>query len=224
VSRALVLPASLGTDRRLWEEQLEAFSRSFQVLLYEHRGRTTVAEVARDALAWLDGQGVERASWCGLSLGGMTGMWIAANAPERLDRLVLACTAARVPSPEAYRGRAAVVRDRGLEPVEDAVVARWFTPSAPPDLSRRFREILLATDPEEYARCCEALAVWDFRDELHRVAVPTLVIAGAAESTDLLAARIPGSRLVTIEGAGHLANVERPAEFAAAALDHLEGR
>jgi 3-oxoadipate enol-lactonase len=228
VKPVLVLPASLGTDRTLWDAQLEAFSRSFRVVRYEFAGRATIADLAGDALALLDEDGVERASWCGLSLGGMVGMWLAANAPARIDRLVLACTAARVPSPEAYSERALLVREHGIEPVADVAVSRWFTSSAPPELRRRFRERLVATDVEAYARLCEAVAAWDFRDALPRVAAPTLVLAGAADEatpaavTGLLAERIPGARHQVLEGAPHLANVECPAAFTAAALAHLE--
>jgi 3-oxoadipate enol-lactonase len=224
----LVLPSSLGTDRTLWDAQLDAFSRSFHVVRYELPGRATMAELGRDALALLDGEGIERASWCGLSLGGMVGMWLGANAPDRLDRLVLACTAARMPAPEAYRERAVLVRAQGLEPVADAVVSRWFTPSAPPELPRRFRAVLVATDAEAYALCCEALAGWDFRDELPRVAAPTLVLAGSADqatpadASALLADRIPGARHEGLDGAPQRANVEPPAEFTAAARTHLE--
>jgi 3-oxoadipate enol-lactonase len=228
LSRVLLLPSSLGTDRTLWDAQLDTVSRSVRVIRYELPGRSTMAELGQDAIRLLDAEGVERASWCGVSLGGMVGMWLGANAPERLDRLVLACTAARMPTPEIYRQRAPLVRERGLEPIADAVVARWFTAAVPPELPQRFRKVLVTTDAEAYARCCEALALWDFRDELPRVAVPTLVLAGSAdeatpaEATDLLAARIPGARHAVLEGAPHLANVERPAEFTAAALVHLE--
>jgi 3-oxoadipate enol-lactonase len=229
VTRVLVLPTSLGTDRTLWDPQLEEFSRSFRVVLHEHRGRSTVEELGRDALALLDEQGIERASWCGISLGGIVGMWLAVNAPERLERLVLACTAARMPAPDAYLDRAAAVREHGLEPVADAIVARWFTPTAPPELTRRFRAVLVAGDAEDYARCCEALGAWDFRAELPRVAAPTLVLAGSEDEatpaavTELLSELIPGARHEVLDGAAHLANLERPAEFAAAALAHLEG-
>lgn len=233
----LVLASSLGTDRSLWEPQLDAFSRSFRVLRYEHPGHGaspapagpySLERLARAVLGLLDGLGIERASWCGISLGGMVGMWLGANAPERLHRLVLACTAARMGAPDAYRERAALVREQGLEPVADGVVARWFTPAVPPELPRRFRATLVATAPQGYAGCCDALAEWDFRGDLPRVAPPTLVLAGAEdeatpeEDTRLLAERIPGARRETIDGAAHLANVERPAEFAAAALAHLE--
>lgn len=231
----LVLPCSLGTSRELWDPG--SYTRHFRVLRYEHRGHGesetppgpyTMEELAGDALALLDELGVERASWIGLSLGGMVAMWIAACAPERLERLVLACTSARVPSPEAYGERADLVRARGVEPVADAVVSRWFTPDAPDALRMRFRAVLVATPSEGYAGCCEALARWDFRERLADITVPTLVVAGAedeatpAADTDLLVERIPGARSTVLEGAAHLANLERPAEFADAALAHLE--
>jgi 3-oxoadipate enol-lactonase len=233
----VVLPCSLGTSRELWDASL--YTDRFRVLRYEHRGHGesdvppgpySMEELARDALGLLDELGVERVSWLGVSLGGMVGMWLAANAPERLDRIVLACTSARMPAPDAYRERAASVRERGLEPIADAVVERWFAPEAPEELPARFRAILVATPAEGYAGCCEALAAWDFRGELPRVAVPTLVIAGErdeatpAADTQLLADSIPGARLAVIRDAAHLANLERPREFAAAARSHLEDR
>jgi len=207
------------------------------VLRYEHRGHGesetppgpyTVEELAGDALALLDELGVERASWIGLSLGGMVAMWIAACAPERLERLVLACTSARVPSPQAYAERAGIVREKGLEPVADAVVSRWFTSAAPDALRAHFRAILVATPAEGYAACCDALADWDFRERLDDVAAPTLVLAGAedgstpASDTALLVRRIRGARSTVLDGAAHLANVEQPAAFAEAALAHLK--
>lgn len=233
----LVLPCSLGTSRELWDPRL--FADRFRVLRYEHRGHGesdvprgpySMEALARDALDLLDELGIERACWIGVSLGGMVGMWLAANAGERLDRLVLACTSARIPSPDAYRERAAVVREQGLEPVADAIVSRWFTPGAPLELPRRFRAILVATPVEGYAGCCEALAGWDFRPELSRISVATLVIAGEhdestpAADTRLLADTIPGARLTTIRDAAHLANLERPQEFASVARSHLEAR
>jgi 3-oxoadipate enol-lactonase len=235
----LVLPCSLGTNRELWEPQLETFTRSFRVLRYEHRGHGSssvppgpysMEELAWDALALLDELGVARVSWCGLSLGGMIGMWLGAHAPERLASLVLACTSAHLPEPEAYTERAALVRERGLEPIADSVVSRWLTPGAPNELRARFRAILASTPAEGYAGGCEAIAAWDFRDELPRVAVPTLVLRGSedeatpAADTALLAERIPGARLLELEAAAHLANLERPGEFAAAVLSHMEAQ
>jgi 3-oxoadipate enol-lactonase len=231
----LVLPCSLGTSRELWDPA--PYTQRFRVLRYEHRGHGeseaptgpyTMEQLAEDALALLDNLDVERASWIGLSLGGMVAMWIAACAPERIERLVLACTTARVRSPRMYAERADTVREQGIEPVADAVVSRWFTGAAPETLRARFRAILVATSAEGYAGCCDALAGWDFRDRLVEVAAPTLVLAGAEDEssptadTDLLAARIPGARGMVLEGAAHLANLERPEAFADAALAHLE--
>jgi 3-oxoadipate enol-lactonase len=231
----LVLPCSLGTSRELWDPA--PYTQHFRVLRYEHRGHGEsetppgpyeMEELATDALALLDELGVERASWIGLSLGGMVAMWIAASAPERLDRLVLACTSARVPAPQVYAERAGIVREQGVEPVADAVVSRWFTAAAPDALRARFRAVLVATPAEGYAGCCEALARWDFRERLTEIAAPTLVLAGVedeatpAADTDLLVQRIPDARRIVLDGAAHLANLERPAAFAGAALAHLE--
>jgi 3-oxoadipate enol-lactonase len=235
----LVLPSSLGTTRELWEPQMAAFERNFRVLRYEHRGHGAspsppgpyaMSDLGEDALELLDELGIERAVWCGISLGGMVGMWLAVNAPERLSGLVLACTSAHVAAPEVYRQRAALVRERGLEPVAAAVVARWFTVATfheRPELPERFRAIVVAQAVEGYAGCCEALAGWDFRDELASVSVPTLVVAGSADEatpapeTDMLAERIPGAKRVVLDGAAHLANVERPDAFLDAVLPHL---
>jgi 3-oxoadipate enol-lactonase len=235
----LVLPSSLGTTRELWEPQVGTFARSFRLLRYEHRGHGdspvppgpySMSELAADAIALLDELGLDRVSWCGLSLGGMVGMWLGAHAPDRLVRLVLACTSARVGAPDVYRERAAFVREQGIEPVADAIVGKWFTVSTfneRPELPERFRKIVVSQPVEGYAGCCEALAGWDFRDELAAVAAPVLVLAAAhdeatpASDTALLAGRIPAARLVTLQGAAHLANLERPGEFADAVLSHL---
>jgi 3-oxoadipate enol-lactonase len=236
----LVLPCSLGTTTALWEPQLASLGRSHRLLRYDHRGHGgspvppgpyAMEDLGRDALDLLDELGLVRVSWCGLSLGGMVGMWVAGTAPERIDRLVLACTAARMPAPEAFRERAAQVRAEGLEPIADGVVARWLTGETArtrPDVVRRFRELLVATPVEGYAACCDALADWDFVDRLAAIEAPTLVVAGSedrstpAEQTQELADGIPDASLATIPGAAHLANVERPDAFADAVLVHLE--
>jgi len=235
----LVLPSSLGTTRELWESQIDAFEQDFRVLRYEHRGHGgspvppgpySMSDLGADAIELLDGLGVDRAVWCGVSLGGMVGMWLAVHAPERLSGLVLACTSAHVASPDVYRQRAALVRERGIEAVAAAIVARWFTVTTfheRPELPERFRAIVIAQPVEGYAGCCEALAGWDFREELRSISVPTLVVAGSedeatpAPETDLIAERIPGARRVVLDGAAHLANVERPDAFLDVVLPHL---
>jgi 3-oxoadipate enol-lactonase len=169
----------------------------------------------------------ERVSICGLSLGGATAMWAAANAPARVDRLVLACTAARFGEPGPWLERAAIVREHGLEPIADDIVGRWFTPAAPGEVVARFRELLVDTPRDEYAACCEALAHWDFRDRLGEIRAPTLVIAAAEDSAtprehaELLANGIPDAKLVVLPAAAHLANVEQAEAFSTLVSEHL---
>ncbi|MGZ4351907.1 MAG: alpha/beta fold hydrolase [Gaiellaceae bacterium] len=218
----------------MWEPQLPTLG-GFDVIALDHpgHGRAPVptgpidlADLGRGVLAALDERGIERASYCGLSLGGGVGMWLAANASERVDRLVLACTRATFGDPQGWDDRAATVRARGLEAIADAVLERWFTPGFPD--RARWRAMMTSIDPEGYARCCEVLRDADLREQIRRIEAPTLVIAGAedpsisAEEVDLPVSRIPGARLVTIDGAAHIANVEQPEAFTAALLSHLE--
>jgi 3-oxoadipate enol-lactonase len=187
---------------------------------------TEIDAVARSVLAVLDELGIERASFCGLSLGAAVGLRLATLAPERLERLVLCCTAARFGPAQRWIDRAAIVRREGLEPIADALMRLWFTPAADPALVARHRAMLVSTPPEGYARCCEALRDLDLRATLPSVRAPTLVLVGAAdpvvpwEETERLLG-IRGSRLVEVDGAAHLANAERPVAFERAVLDFL---
>jgi 3-oxoadipate enol-lactonase len=223
----LVLPSSLGTTTELWDRNVDHWSETFRLLRYDQRGRTSVEELGNDLLEALDGCGAERVSVCGVSLGGAAAMWAAANAPDRIDRLVLACTSARFGEPEPWLERAALVRESGLEQIADSIVARWFTREAPRDLVARFRRLLIATPRESYAACCEALARWDFRERLGAIEAPTLVIAGDEDHAaplghaELLAARVPDAKLTVLPGAAHLANVEQPQAFSKVVLEHL---
>ena len=236
---ALVLANSLGTGQHLWSRQLPELTERFRVLTYDHPGHgaselpeepCTVESFAHGLLELLDALALERVSFCGTSLGGMVGIALALEAPERVERLVLSCTSAYVGPPDGWAGRARIVRTDGMEAIADSVVVRWFTPELPreePETVARFRAMLLATPPEGYARCCEALAAWDARERISEISVPTLVVAGAedpatpVEHAELLASRIPGARLQVLERAAHLANVERADEFTKAVFDHL---
>jgi 3-oxoadipate enol-lactonase len=225
--RHLVLPSSLGTTAGLWDANASRWAAGLRPLPYTQQGRRSIAELGADLLALADEYRLERFSVCGLSMGGATAIWVAANAPERVERLVLACTSARFGEAESWLERAATVRARGLEGIADSVVARWFTSAMPAEVVARFRRVLVEMPADDYARCCEALADWDFRDRLSEIAVPTLVIAGAEdpatpfEHAELLAARIKDAKLVVLPGAAHLANVEQPEAFSRAVSDHL---
>lgn len=223
----LVLPSSLGTTTELWDPNVAYWSGTFRLVRYNQHGRDSVDELGRDLVQLLDDRGLDHVSLCGLSLGGATAMWVAANAPQRVDRLVLACTSARFGEPKPWLERAALVRDRGLEPIADAIVARWFTLAADPKVVARFRQMLVDAPREDYAACCEALARWDFRARLADIRTPTLVLAGAEdqstplEQTELLAHGIPDAQFVVLSAAAHLANVERADAFSELVTRHL---
>jgi 3-oxoadipate enol-lactonase len=235
---ALVLSPSLGTSLELWEPQLPALAAVFKVVRYDPRGHGrspvppgpyTLDDLGGDVLELLDDLELERSSFCGLSIGGMVGMWLAAEAPERIDRLVLCCTAPALPPREQWLERAATVRTHGVRAISEAVVARWFTPAAPPELVSRFEEMLVSTPAEGYAACCEALAELDLHDRLDAIEAPTLVLTGAEDPVAppaagaTLAASIGGARHVAIAGAAHIANAEQPEAFTRHVLDHLSG-
>ena len=212
----LLLASSLGTTHAMWEPQVSALSKHFRLVRCDRRGhghspaaagRQTLDDLGRDLV------------------------WLGVNAPGRVDRLVLCCTAPAFPPREGWIDRAAIVRAEGLGAIADAVLGRWF--SAPfhdthPGVVSGFREMLVSTPREGYAGCCEVLADADLTVRLGEIAAPTLVLTGSEDPTvppatgDALAASILGAEHVVLEGAAHLANVERPEAFAAALLRHLQ--
>ena len=231
----VVFSNPIGTSLELWDRQAAALASRFQVLRYDHRGQGgsevppgpySLGTLAGDLTALLDELGIARASLVGLSLGGAVGMQLAVASPERLDRLVLACTSARFGPRESWLQRAGTVRRDGIAALVDPVLARWFTAGAPAEDVARCRAMLEATPAEGYAACCEALAGWDFRAQLGDVRAPTLVVAGAQDPATPVEhaeeiARGTGAPLIVIDDAAHLANVEQPEAFNSALVRHL---
>ena len=235
----LVLGSSLGTTWELWDAQLPSLVEDFRVVRYDHPGHgrspipdasLTIESLAEGVVELIDALDLERVSFCGLSLGGMVGMALALRAPERVDRLVLCCTAAHLGPVEGWYERAEVVRARGTSAIAGAVLGRWFTQrfrEESPVTIARFREMLEGTPAEGYAACCEAIARWDARSDVSAIRAPTLVISGdddvAAPPQDgaFLAGSISGAELTVIPHCAHLANVEQPALFTRALLGHL---
>jgi 3-oxoadipate enol-lactonase len=229
-SPALVFTGSLGTDLTMWRTQADVLKPHFCTLRYDIRGHGrspvppgpySMDDLGSDLLALLDRLEIERASLCGLSIGGMISMWVAAHAPERVDRLVLCCTSARLGPSESWHERAAIVRADGVEAVADAVLGRWFTAGfrdAHPEVIDAMRQTLAATPREGYAGCCEAIAGMDLTGDLPSITAPTLVLAGEHDPSTppehgrRIAELIPGARFELVRGAAHLASVERPEE------------
>jgi 3-oxoadipate enol-lactonase len=225
----VVFGNSLGTALAMWEPQVQALAGRFRVVTFDQRGHGAspvppgpyaMSELGADVVGLLDQLSIERASYVGLSIGGMAGIWLAANAPERLERLVLMCTSAYAPPASRWHERAAAVRAAGTtETIADAVVERWFTPAwaaAHPQEIAAHRAMIAATDPDGYCGCCEAIAAMDLRQELLRVSVPTLVVSAAddlalpTEHQRLIADAIPGARFELVADAAHIASAQQP--------------
>lgn len=236
----LVLGSSLGTNHAVWSRQEPAFSEHFRILSFELPGHggfgyswdaiTSFDELGELVLETLDQAGIERAAYCGVSLGGMLGMWLAANAPDLIETLGLVCTSAYLPPPEGWWARGGLVKYSGMEPVVEASLGRWFTPEfaeRSPEVVAEFAAGLRRVDPAGYAWCCLAIADMDLRADLAAIEAPTLVISGGRDPSTppehgaFIADNIPGARLLVVEDAAHLANVSSPEVVTAALLEHL---
>ncbi|HZL55059.1 MAG TPA: 3-oxoadipate enol-lactonase [Solirubrobacteraceae bacterium] len=237
----LVLGSSLGTTLSMWDPELEALGRRHRLLRFDHRGHGgspappgpwEIADLGRDVLELLDSLGLARVSYAGVSLGGMVGMWLAANAPERIERLVIVCSSAHLPPAQAWAQRAeAVIAAGSVGAVSATVLERWFTPAFAkerPEVMSWMDAMLRACPPVGYAGCCGVIERLDLRDQLSAITAPTLVIAAAEdpstppEHSELIAAAIPAAALEVLEHGAHLVAVERPDEVSALIDRHLE--
>lgn len=227
---ALLLSNSLGTTHELWQPQLDALSSLFRVIRYDTRGHGasdapagayTIDTLGLDALAILDAAAARTAHICGLSLGGLTGMWLSVHAPERVGSLVLASTAARIGNALLWQERIELVGTSGVASLAEAAMGRWFTNNfrkTHPDIVARYHQMLATSPAEGYAACCAALRDADLRTEIGTIAAPTLVIAGTHDpvtppaDAEAIRSRIRGAR-VSLLDAAHIANVEQADAF-----------
>ncbi len=236
----LVLSNSLGAALDMWEPQVAVFSREFRVLRYDTRGHGgsavppgpyTIDQLGTDVVGLLDTLGIARAHFCGLSMGGATGMWLAVHVATRIDRLVLCNTTPWLGPPEAMDARIATIRREGMTALVDAIIQRWFAADA---ITRqavtveRIRQTLLQTPLGGYIGCCEALRDMDQRADLARITAPTLVIAGKFDPAPTPAAArewastIPQARCLELPTA-HLSNIGAAGEFNQQVLNFLLG-
>jgi 3-oxoadipate enol-lactonase len=234
----LVLSNSIAATLSMWEPQMEALSRSYRVLRYDTRGHGqsdvpegaySIDDLGGDVIGLLDMLGIGRVHFCGLSLGGMTGMWLAQNHPQRLDKLVLSNCVPHIGNPDIWNPRIAAVLQDGMQQAGATQASRWFKPDFQAEYPQRYRELeqeAMDTPAKGYAGCCAVLRDADLSRRLDDIASPTLVIGGAhdlptppAKVKDL-AQRIPGAKYVEVDG-GHLANVDASQAYTAAVLEFL---
>jgi 3-oxoadipate enol-lactonase len=234
----LVLSNSLGTNLSMWDPQIPPLAAQFRVMRYDTRGHGqssvtagpySITQLGRDVVGLLDGLGIEHAHFCGLSMGGVIGMWLGVYAPERINRLALCNTAAKIGSPETWNPRIEMVRTKGMAAVAETQAQRWFTPAfiaKAPDVIATTRQMIASTSSEGYAANCGAIRDSDQRETVSRIQARTLVIGGLHDpvisTADIryLVDTIPGAKLVELD-ASHLSNVEAPVEFTKTLVNFL---
>lgn len=234
----LVMSSALGTSMEMWDAQHPLGDR-YCLLVYDHRGLGaspappgpySVEDLGNDLITLLDKLGVASVAFCGLSLGGLVGLWVAAHHPERISRLVVMSALSRLQPASRYTDRAAAVRAGGIAPIAASVVARWLTQrfaEEHPATLQRFVDGLAGMDAEGYASCCDAVAACDLRTAIHRIDARTLLIAGAedpfvpAASAVMFGASFRDAIVAVVPDAAHLVNVEQPAMVNRLVLDHL---
>jgi 3-oxoadipate enol-lactonase len=226
----LLLSNSLSSDMSMWDDQVPHWAQNFKVVRYDQRGHGqsaappgpyTMDRLGRDAVAVLDHLGIERAHFCGLSMGGMVGMWLLTYAPERIGRAVLSNTSAHMGPVDLWNGRIALAREGGMEATVEPTVKRWF-PAAfhaqAPATIERMRKMILRTPVAGYIGSCEAIRDMDQRESIRSIRNPTLVIIGAndpattPEAGRAIHGAIPGAAMTVLDAA-HISNVEQPAAF-----------
>jgi 3-oxoadipate enol-lactonase len=234
----IMLCNSLGTTHAMWDAQVKPFARHFRVVRYDRRGHGksgttpgpyTVDMLGRDALAIMDALGVDKVNWCGLSLGGMVGQWLGANAPERIERLVLANTHYYFPDKPYWTARIRTIAEQGLAAIVGAILERWFTKDfreREPEVIARMTEEFVATPLAGYVACCEAVRDMDHRDLLAKIKAPTLVITGRydqvtpMDAAEYIRSHIPRANLTLLDAA-HISAVEQADDFTAEVLGFL---
>jgi 3-oxoadipate enol-lactonase len=228
----IALSNSLGANFSMWDSQAVELEKKFRVLRYDTRGHGqssvspgpySIEQLGRDVLTLLGALNIQRANFCGLSMGGMIGMWLGLNAPARIEKLVLCNTGAKIGSEKGWNSRIDAVRKDGLQAVASAVIERWFTPefrARAPRVWESALRMLEGAPPLGYAACCEAIRDYDARDKISAISLPAMVIAGSKDSATppadgrFIADQIRGARYVEL-AAAHLSNIEAAKRFTA---------
>lgn len=226
----LVFCNSLGTDLTMWDPQIAGLSQQFRILRYDRRGHGlsdappapyAIGDLGGDVLALMAALGIEKAHFCGLSIGGLTGLWLAQNAAQHFDRMVLCATAAKIGTAESWQARARDVAQSGLAPLRAATAERWFTPAFTAQAPAQVDDILTrftATTREGYIGCCAALAAADLRAGLADITLPVMTIAGQDDPVcppadlEQIARNVQQGQSLALSGR-HIVNIEAAAAF-----------
>jgi 3-oxoadipate enol-lactonase len=234
----LMLSNSLGTNLHMWDDQAGEWAKHFRLVRYDRRGHGksgsppgpySMERFGRDVLAILDALKVKKTSWCGLSMGGMVGQWLGANAPDRIDKLILSNTNYYYADKAPWADRIKFVREKGLAGLVDPNMDRWFTKAfreRAPQAIARMKEMFLATNAGGYVASCEAIRDMDFRSSNPRIAAPTLVIVGKQDPAtppsagEAIAQQIKGAKLAALDAA-HISNMEQPKLYTETVLNFL---
>ena len=235
---AIVFSNSLGTKYSMWQPQIDALQKDYYVVCYDTRGHGassapkgpySIEQLGTDVIRLLDHLNIKMASFCGISMGGLTGQWLAIHHPDRFNHVIVCNTAAKIGQAQAWNERAALVREQGLKPIADTAATRWFTEpfiQSNTAIVQSLSNDLGAGSPEGYASCCEALAKADVREELASIQVPVLIIAGqqdpvtTVEDGQYMLDRISNAQLFEIN-ASHISNIEQPEAFNQAVLNFI---
>jgi 3-oxoadipate enol-lactonase len=234
----LMLSNSLGTDLHMWDDQMADWTKHFRVVRYDRRGHGksgvpqgpySMERFGRDVIAVADALDVKKFNWCGLSMGGMVGQWLGANAPDRVEKLVLSNTNYNYADKSSWNDRIKFVQEKGLAQLVDANMERWFTKGfrerAPQSIAH-MKTMFLGTAPAGYIACCEAIRDMDFTASNPTIKAPTLVIVGSQDPAtppaagEAIAKQINGAKLAALDAA-HIANIEQPKQYAETVLNFL---
>ena len=236
---AIIFSNSLGTQLNMWQPQISFFEKKFYVICYDTRGHGassapqgpySIEQLGTDVVHLLDHLNIEKASFCGISMGGLTGQWLAIHHPERFNHVIVCNTAAKIGQEQAWNDRAQLVREQGLKPIAETAASRWFTEPfirSNTAIVESLSNDLGAGSPEGYASCCEALAKADVREQLKNITIPTLVVAGQKDPVTTVADaqyiinHVRSSSLFEIN-ASHISNIEQPKAFNQAIFSFLQ--
>lgn len=235
---ALIFSNSLGTKLSMWQTQIDHFQKDHFVICYDTRGHGqsstpqgpyNIDQLGQDVVNLLDHLKIEKADFCGISMGGLTGQWLAIHRPEHFNHVVVCNTAAKIGEEQAWLDRAKLVREQGLKPIAETAALRWFTEpfiQSQATIVASLSNDLAASSAEGYASCCEALAKADLRDQLGKITIPVLIIAGQKDPVttiidgQYMLDRIANAQLVETN-ASHISNIEKPQDFNQALSDFL---